>query len=147
MVMSINEIKQVIYEAWECTKKLRHMDYSTLYKVFKGDDVVIHNIQVMGLEAVFEKYSASEAIDKVKEYEEKQKQTDGEIKVGDEIERIKGNKGRKYIVTKIIESDYINIIFDDGGVGYVNPIHYRKTGRRFPQIEEVLKQIQEDKYD
>lgn len=47
-------------------------------------------------------------------------------------------------VTKIIESDYINIIFDDGGVGYVNPIHYRKTGRHFPQIVEVLKQMKEE---
>ena len=74
------------------------------------------------------------------------KQSDDEIiHVGDEIERIKGNHDRKYIVTRIIESDYINIIFDDGGVGYVNPIHYRKTGRHFPQIEEVLKQLQEGK--
>ena len=61
--------------AWECAKKLRHMDYSMLYKVFDGDNVVIHGIQTKGLEAVFEKYSASEAMAKIKEYEEKQKQT------------------------------------------------------------------------
>lgn len=70
--------------AWECAKKLRHMDYSMLYKVFDGDNVVIHGIQMKGLEAVFEKYSASEAMAKIKEYEEKQKQTDDDGWIDDD---------------------------------------------------------------
>lgn len=86
---------------------------------------------------IIRNYSAFEIIEEIKKYEE--------IKVGDEIERINGNHDRKYIVTKITESDYINIMFDDGGVGYINPIHYRKTGRHFPQIEEILKQMQMEK--
>lgn len=123
-------------EAWEVARKIIDMNPIELG-------------ELIGIDTAFEsdiinKYSASEAITKIKKYEEKQKQTDDEIKVGDEIERIKGNHDRKYIVTKIIESGYINIIFDDGGVGYVNPIHYRKTGRHFSEIEDVLMQMQKD---
>ena len=127
-------------EAWECTRKLvctpekGGYTWSALEQIFN----------TRSLSNIIDTYTASEAISKIKKYEEKQKQTDDEIKVGDEIERIEGNHDRKYIVTKIIESDYINIIFDDGGVGYVNPIHYRKTGRHFPHIEEMLKQMQEE---
>jgi hypothetical protein len=128
-------------DAWELVRKLIYgeSEYERAYSI-KDINAIFGK---RGYLKILKDYTASEAIVKVKEYEEKQKQADDEIKVGDEIERIKGNNGRKYIVTKIIESDYINIIFDDGGVGYVNPIHYRKTGRHFSQIEEVLKQMKD----
>lgn len=128
-------------EAWELARKLVYgeSEYERAYSIEDINAIFGR----CGYLKILKDYTASEVIAKVKEYEEKQKQADDEIKVGDEIERIKGNNGRKYIVTKIIESDYINIIFDDGGVGYVNPINYRKTGRHFPQIEEVLKQIKD----
>lgn len=68
---SKEKYEQGLNDAWECAKKLRHMDYSMLYKVF-DNKVIKHAIQREGLNAVFEKYSASEAIAKIKEYEETQ---------------------------------------------------------------------------
>lgn len=122
-------------EAWELAREVisspnnENKSFTWVRENVIGGNVALFDI--------IRNYSASEIIEEIKKYEE--------IKVGDEIERINGNHDRKYIVTKIIESDYINIMFDDGGVGYVNPIHYRKTGRHFPQIEEILKQMQMEK--
>jgi hypothetical protein len=53
--------------AWECAKKIRHMDIPTLNKVF---DDLRHGIQEKGHEAVFENYEPFKAIAKIKEYEE-----------------------------------------------------------------------------
>lgn len=57
-------------EAWECAKKIRHMDIPTLNKVF---DDLRHGIQEKGHEAVFENYEPFKAIAKIKEYEDKHK--------------------------------------------------------------------------
>lgn len=142
---AVYEYERGLNEAWECAKKLRHMDYSTLYEVFKGDDVVIHNIQVKGLEAVFEKYSASEVITKIKEHEESKKQAD-EIKVGDEVDvpqlDCKGiviaeaNKE-----TILVLSEYMD------GLLRTEKHNVKKTGRYFSEIGEMKKKMQVDDKD
>lgn len=95
-------------------------------------------------ETVFDNYSASEAIAKIKEYEEKQ--TDDEIRVGDEV-YIKTD-GCKGIVWGIEDVDFENfgeyLVFGGTSTMYHGE-HLEKTGRHFDQIEEVLKQMQEDK--
>lgn len=69
-----------------------------------------------------------------------------EVKVGDEVQSIYGtNVGEKYIVTKPISKHYANVMTHDGGVAYIDPANYRKTGRHFPQIAEVLKQMRGEK--
>lgn len=122
-------------DAWELAREvISSPNNENKSFTWVSENVIGSNVALFD---IIRNYSASEIIEEIKKYEE--------IKVGDEIERINGNHDRKYIVTKIIESDYINIMFDDGGVGYVNPIHYRKTGRHYPQIEEILKQMQMEK--
>ena len=136
--------EQGLNDMWECARKI----FVPVNKGGLSGDEVIQIFNSRAPYEIFDNYSALEAITKIKEYEENQKQTDDEIHVGDEIERIDGeyNKGRRYIVTRVTtdEDDYINVLFNDGEVGYVNPTHYgkyKKTGRSFPQIEEVLKQM------
>lgn len=51
-------------EAWECARKLSEMLNAEINQIFNDDIYWV---------AVFKKYSASEAIAKIKEYEEKQK--------------------------------------------------------------------------
>ncbi len=82
---------------------------------------------------VLRNYSASEAIDAIENHER--------IKVGDEV------KGR-YTVGIVLEcwyKDEMTIMWANGSVtiGYKNR-DLTKTGRHFPQIEEVLKQMQEE---
>lgn len=65
-----------------------------------------------------------------------------QVKVGDEVQSVYGtNVGEKYMVTKLMNEHYANVMTHDGGVAYINPANYQKTGRHFPQIAEVLKQM------
>ena len=118
-----------LFEAWECARKI----------ALRKDEArnAFHDIAPV---KVFEEYSASEAIAKIKEYEEKQKQADSEIKVGDEV----GNAKGKYIITKILSHHYANVMATDGGMAYIDPTRYKKTGRTFPQIAEVVEQLKEE---
>lgn len=60
--------------AWECARKVRHMLFADRTEIFGTESVT----------DIFNHYSASVAIAKIKEYEEKKK-ADEEIKVGDEV--------------------------------------------------------------
>lgn len=88
---------------------------------------------------VFRKHSASEVIAKIEEYENR-------IEVGDEVYCFDINYPR--VVTCIFEvretGDIKAVSFASSGkvcVDYVSDL--KKTGRHFPQIEEVLKQMKE----
>lgn len=84
---------------------------------------------------VLRNYSALEAIKQVevKEHEE--------IKVGDVVTNDKDWEG---VVTWISPLDeYLVIILKDGTALHWDKKDFKKTGRHFPQIEEVIKQMQE----
>lgn len=90
-----------------------------------------------------------EEIEKVLEAYAKQKherEEDEEIKVGDEVQY-------KYseltgIVTSIYKTKKFDILWSDGSTGQEkNVSDFKKTGRAFPQIVEVLKQMRENKND
>ena len=79
-------------------------------------------------------YSVSEAIEKIEKYEG--------IKVGDEVT---DNDGWKGVVTWISsDGEYILVMLRDGDALRWKKESFKKTGRHFPQIAEVLKQMQED---
>lgn len=126
--------------AWECAKKI-------------AADMTIENLKSCGLICtndgeyepeeyeysceVINKYSASEAIAKIKEYEEHKKK-DEEIKVGDEVVYL----DRVFVITSIVKNEYI-IGFDSNGeyCSYHYKTKLKKTGRTFPQIVEVLEKM------
>lgn len=90
--------------------------------------------------AAFRLYSAKGAIEKIREYEEEQKKA-AEIKTGDEVT---DNDGWKGVVTWISpDCEYLLIIQKDGSALHWKKESFKKTGRHFPQIAEVLKQMQE----
>lgn len=80
---------------------------------------------------IFDYLTASEAIDAVEKYEE--------FKVGDEVIDDAGNKS----VVVNVSGEYIIVVLDDGTAMRWLKEGFKKTGRHFPQIEEVLKQMQE----
>ncbi len=85
---------------------------------------------------VFRNYSASEAIDAAETY--------GKIKVGDEVV---DKYGWKKVVTKTHENGAITLMDSDGNFAdyYKMEVNnYKKTGRHFSQIEEVLKQLEDE---
>ena len=81
---------------------------------------------------------------KCKEYKEKQKQTDDEIKVGDEIYSL--DKNYKSVVTAVFDTcrGVTAVYFTQNGKWYGDLLeNLHKTGRRFPEIANILKQMQE----
>lgn len=94
------------------------------------------------IDDIMRDYSASEAIARIKEYEEKRmeemQEEDEDIKVGDEIKC--GN--RLCVVTRVGDG-YMTVVYDNGDGGVLAKEKCQKTGRHFPKIAEALKQMQE----
>lgn len=116
-------------DAWECAKKIYGFSCKELSEVLPESK-----------EIPFCSYSASEAIAKIKEYEEQQKQdTKEKIKVGDEVI----NGGVTGVVTYVedIENGMKAFaVMDKTGKEWIfNDLVIKRTGRVFPQITEVLK--------
>lgn len=118
-------------EAWEYAGKIISADKcdEEMNEAF-GDDFYYE-----GAMKVLTKYSIEEVVEKLKEYEI--------IKIGDEV--VDKNKwGRKGVVTEITER-YVSIVEDNGSVSKWIKNGFEKTGRHFSEIEEVLKQMKENK--
>ena len=115
-------------EAWEVARKIGSADG---YKCGELEEI----FGSLSISNILCTNTASEAIAKIKEYEE--------IKVGDEVVNVAGKKS----VVVQVEGLVITIVESDGVVGRWSKEDFKKTGRHFPQIEEILKLMQEDKYD
>ena len=66
---------------------------------------------------------------------------DDEINVGDEVYIL--DRNHPYIVTSVDSLGYISFFSQNGKWGGEHKSKLKKTGRHFPQIAEVLKQMQE----
>lgn len=122
-------------DAWECARKIADGALWDEYLKMHGSACAIN---------VLNAYSAQKAIAKIAEYE-KQKNV---IKIGDELEQItnSGNPTGVFCIVTNIRDDKFNGITEDGKAVVCSSQIYRwwrKTGRTFPQIEEVLKAMQE----
>ena len=120
--------------AWELAKKIvlptrtQHdaFIYGKLKKIFGIGDY----------ERILSKFSIFEVITKIKAYEENQKKAEAEIKVGDEVD-----DGVGYAVIIGIRDDgTYDGIADTGGHVYITKVH-KKTGRHFPEVEEIVRQM------
>lgn len=113
-------------EAWEAAKKIVCTDGYRWREL--GEIFGTHTMH-----SIFNSYTASEVIDKIKNYEG--------IKVGDEVT---DNDGWKGVVTWISpDVDYMIVMLEDGTAIRWKKESFKKTGRHFPEIADVLKQIQE----
>jgi len=127
-------------DAWEVARKLAlsglegGLYTETIAKIFDG----------LTYYTVLKNVSASEAIAKIKEYEEQQKQ-DTEIKVGDEVV-LNSNaayENEKGIILAYDGNSYpYNVLMSNGDTEWVKEDSIeRKTNRHFPQIAEVLSEM------
>ena len=128
-------------EAWEAARKV----------ILNRDEGGTSNLdldEIFGcftIQQVFRRYIVSEAIAKLKAYEEKQK-ADGEIKVGDEVISLRKNGEvfedmSPWVVT--YETKYSYQGFEAGGMFHNNPKErVRKTGRHF-DIQKILEEMKE----
>ena len=122
-------------DAWEVIKKIT-----------KDDSVGGYSIEMMqelfGRTCVYDithNYTPEEAIAKIREYEDKQKQ-DAEIKVGDEV--YSEEDDLRFVVTRITNGRYEGIC-TDGACYCPLPLHIKKTGRHAYRIIELLGELDE----
>ncbi len=117
------------HDAWEAAKKIWKYDKTTLKAIF-GERVMRMDWFMMNL-------TASEAIEKLKAYEQEQ-----EIKIGNEVETVKD--GVRYTVLSAV-NDVYHVLGDNGKIYiYTGRNKLRKTGRHFPEIAAVLKKMKEE---
>lgn len=126
-------------DAWECANKIYDFSGKELSEVFPESQ-----------EIPFDSYSASEAIARIKEYEEQQKQdaTDmnvGNIKIGDEV--INGGVTGVVIHVKDIENGMkaFSVMDKTGKVWNFNDLVIKRTGRHFNAIKEILVELKNEK--
>lgn len=133
-ITEAKDYEQGLNDAWECARSVVDCKVPfDFWELASGQSML----------AAFKNYSAKGAIEKIREYEEKQNEA-AEIKIGDEVtddEKLKG------IVTYISPcGEYLTLILEDGTALALRwrKADFKKTGRHFPQIEETLKQMQEE---
>lgn len=127
--------KRGLNDAWNAARKIGGI----------GDDVIpCKDLQLLfGVDApcyIFKNTQAFDAVQIVLEYE-KEKEAEQEIKVGDELISESGER------TVIIDIEYktwrVFNGYETTDIYDIQKTHWKKTGRHFPQISEVLKQMQE----
>lgn len=120
-------------EAWEAAKKIMQMNIVEKRAIFGEIGRTTY--------AVISELSASEAIEKLRKYEEQKKQEEEqEIRVGDEV--YTEDKEIKFVVTGIGEES-AHLVDCNGNFAWEKTYLLFKTGRTFPEIAEVLKKMQE----
>ena len=116
--------------AWELARKITCQPINGGFKRSEFEEIFNEGY----ISDVFEKYTYSEAAEKVAEWE-RQKE---EIKAGDVFEFTSGGKA---VVMKVYEDGEVALFFPDGGCGIYKPHRsWHKTGRHI-DTDSFLKQI------
>ena len=119
-------------DAWEAARKIVLSREDGGMFDYEGRKSVFGCGNYMALK----KLLAQEAIEKIRQYEQEK------IKVGNEV----NGKGGRGTITKISDDgDHFNVMWENGSTGYYMIEDFKKTGRNFPEIAEVLKKMQEEK--
>lgn len=130
-------------DAWEAARKI--VMYETDGGLRVEETEKIFGTLLCG--NIFKDFDASEAIAKIKTYEEEQQKIEQEIKVGDEIVYQYNDREKTGVVYDDTNFDGVHVyqIFSpfefyptDSATSESDKI-IRKTGRHFPQVEELLK--------
>ena len=130
-------------DAWEAARKIMlsksngGLGYEVVLKIFQ-------QAYITGTEHfdILRERSASEAIAKIKEYEEekqKEQAKEEEFKVGDEVIADE----RRFVVLGIDDFKWYQLWCLDNGLAHDNICSkdLKKTGRSFPQLAELFKQM------
>ena len=118
-------------DAWEAARKIIRMPEGDLLNLFDVYSSVCTSVQVVL------KYDVSEAIAKIKEYENSKQ----EIKVGDEVTDGYHNA---CVLFENPDGTQAMVLKQDGTTAWWHKSAYR-TGRSFPEIAAVLEKMRGDK--
>lgn len=128
-------------ETWELVRKLIISDYDGAYSAKDMRDIWKHG----GFLSILKDFTAQQALEKLKKYEKQKKKV--EIHVGDEIYSELTNCKA---VVQGIDTWHRYQCFTDSGKQLIIDTetfndYWAKTGKNYPQIAEILKQMKGDK--
>jgi len=129
------DLEQIRKEAWDAARKIAvNADHGGLSAEALRE---IFAVGTASIARIFDNFSASEAIEKIRQYEQEKE----EIKVGDEVN---APFGKAIVVNIDSVAEKIWLVYADGhgGFEYFKDAP-RKTGRHFPEIAEVLQKMKE----
>lgn len=138
--LNTGKYEKGLNDAWEAARKivLDVIPLDALVKMFGNDPYSL-------IGKIFEVYSASEVVTRIKAWEEEQKEQK-EIKVGDEVGYYgvadeHGNVCYSGVVLEIRKDDYL--VMEKSGKTYQlkKKLVMSKTGHHFPEIATVLKKM------
>lgn len=125
-------------DAWELTRKLIISDYDGAYSAKDMRDIWKHG----GFLSILKDFTAQQALEKLREYEK-----NVEIHVGDEI--YSKLTECKAVVQRIDYWNRYQCFTDNGSQFIIGEETFNdcwvKTGKNYPQITEILKQMKEGK--
>ena len=128
---------QGLNDAWECARKIILCEAKGGFSTDKYTEVFGNIATFQALEIL----SASEAIAKIKEYEEKE----NKIHVGDEV--VSDAFDEKGIVTHITDKSCVSLICGMSSMISTSLDKVHKTGKSYPQIIELLNMLDNSKED
>jgi len=115
-------------DAWEAAKKIASDNAGRNYSIF-GQHFTVE---------ILNTHSASECIEKIKQYEQRQEE---QIQVGDEIEAIAGKAVVIYV--DYVDEHKVRYVYSNGVYAFERIDNVTKTGRHFPEIAAVLQKMKE----
>ena len=119
-------------DAWEVARKIYDISQEDRLEIFPEASTFV-------VADICDRYSASEAIDKIRQYEQGKEE---QIQVGDEVIL----DGRKYVVLVVDEDGIPEKLLEPDGctLTLTTDVKLPKTGRHYPQIAEVLAKMKEE---
>lgn len=118
-------------DAWDAARKIGSNSMCSLKEMgFDFGQCVVKDYNPSWF--VVKNYSASEAIEKICQYEQE------EIKVGIEVE---ARAGRAVIIEILREGKTVRYMYPDASTGVNDLCNLTLTGRYFPEIAEVFKKM------
>ena len=115
-----------LVKAWDCARDILTMEQEEFDSIF--DEMDRWN--------TIKKHTPTECINAIKEYREKKDEID--MQVGDEIYLL--DKDYTYIITSIVGNS-IFYISKVGKFGAGDKRKFKKTGRKFPQMADMLNRM------
>ena len=131
-ILSEKSYEDGLNDAWDCARKIVLMPCA-------GGFTVEEICRIFGNTNVLTNLTASEAVAKFKAYEEQE----NEIHVGDEV--VSDAFDEKGIVTHITDKGCVSLICGMKSMISTGLDKIHKTGKSYPQIDEILEQLNGDK--
>lgn len=131
-----NPYEQGLKDAWECAKKISVTEDSN-YKVFAEIFNKENGNECISTLDVIEKCSIADVMQKIKDYEEKEKE---KIKVGDEVQDI--YFGEKMIVIETYSDGTLDgFSFSYGLLSNRDATNWKKTGKFYPEAGAIARTL------